>query len=167
MQRVPLTVLGARQTSSLIRGSCVLLLYLVIATPLAPALTTLLAVFDRSHHVAVQQTEKGLQVVLRHGCLTWPMHRHGMLARALTVLARRTTAPQSDHVIQFGAMDSSQQAPALAIEPTSNSPEPGGNVVCEFAFHAADVTAGFATFPRPPPAPSGLLLTVRSTVLVI
>ena len=72
-----------RRVPTLVRvgGSGLLLLYLLMATPLAPALTALLAMGDPSHHVAVQQTARGIRVVLRHDCLHSPTHRHGVVAR--------------------------------------------------------------------------------------
>ncbi len=167
MQSVRPTVPRARQTSSLVGGCCLLFLYFVTATPLAPVLYTLLAELDRSHHVAIHQTTQGLQVVLQHGGLNTATHHHGMVARALTVFARHTTARQSDHVIQFGAMDAAQRTSVLAIEPASNSPDPEGNVAGYPVVHAAAVTWELAASPRPPPVQCGLLLTVRSTVLRI
>lgn len=167
MQTVRPTVPCARQTSSLVGGCCLLFLYFVAATPLAPVLITLMAGLDRSHHVAIQQTTQGLQVILRHGCRNSPSHHHGMVARALTVFAQRTTAQQSDHVIQFGALDIAQQAPALEIGPASNLPDPDGNVAGYSVFHAAAVTLQVAASPRSPPVPTGLLFAVRSTVLLI
>ena len=155
-----------RQTSGLVSGSCLLLLYLVTATPLAPVAIALLAGMDRSHHVALRQTTQGRQVVLRHDCPTSPSPRHGMLARALTVFAQEAAAPQSDHVIQVGAMDTAQQAPALEIEPASNS-DPDASIEGDSELHAPGMTFEIAAFPRPPPVPSGLLLTIRSTVFLI
>ncbi len=143
------------------------LLYLVTATPLLPALTALLALSDRSHLVTFQPTAHGIEVVLRHDSLHPPSHPHGLIARSLAVFAQRTIAPQTDHVIQFGATDAAQQASVLAIEPTSSLRDLNASFVGDSAFPQAGVTLELAAFPRPPPVPSGLLLTVRSNVLVI
>lgn len=147
--------------------SCLLLLYLVTATPIAPLTVALLARLDRDHHVALQHSAQGLQVALQHGCLDSPAHRHGLVAQALTVFAQRTASPQSDHIIQFASADVVQQTPALSIESACDSPAPNEDRVADFLFHLPDVTLGCAAFPRPPPVPSGLLLTIRSTVFLI
>lgn len=143
------------------------LLYLVTATPLLPALTALLALSERSHLVTLQPTAHGIEVVLRHDGRHSPSHRHGLITRSLAVFAQRTIAPQTDHVIQFGATDTAQQTPVLAIEPTSSLRDLHANLVGDSAFPTASVTLELAAFPRPPPVPSGRLLTVRSNVLVI
>ncbi|MEK7678106.1 MAG: hypothetical protein AAB676_19930, partial [Verrucomicrobiota bacterium] len=137
------------------------------ATPLAPALTALLALADRSHPVAVQQTARGIQVVLRHNFFNSPTHRHGMVARALTMIAERPVGSQPDHVIQFAASATSEQASALAIEPAPGAPAPGLFPSYDFLTCPARPTAVPAAHPRPPPGTSGLLLSLRSTVLVI
>jgi hypothetical protein len=144
-----------------------LLLYLFTATPLAPVMFSLLAEADRSHHVAIQQTSQGLQVVLRHDRSGSASHRHGMVARALTVFAQRTAGAQSDHVIQFGSTDTVRRAPAVVAE---SAPEPSvsdTDVACEFLAHSFDGTFEAAAIPRPPPVRHGLLLTVLSVVLLI
>jgi len=117
--------------------------------------------------VAIRQTARGLQVVLRHECANSPAHRHGIVARTLTLFAQRTTAPESDHIIQFSATDSAPQAPALPVEQTAQSPAPDVFLQCEVRFLASRLTAILSGFPRPPPAASGLLLTVRSTVILV
>lgn len=167
MQHNRPTPLRRPQSWRLPGGSCLLLLYLAAATPLAPALTALLAATDRDHHVAIQQTEHGLQVVLRHECSNLPSHQHGMVARVLTLFAQRTTPAQPDHVIQFGATDTVRETSSIATEPES----------CSVAFDAFPASQApprvsrlnrfSAAFPRPPPAANALLLTVRSTVLIV
>src|SRR6185436_10784128 len=95
-------------------ASCLVLLYLLAGTPLTLAVTTLLATSDRSHHVAVQATAEGIQLVLRHDCVNSPTHRHGIVARTLTLMAQRPVEGQPDHVIAFAASAASHQAAAPA-----------------------------------------------------
>lgn len=167
MQNIRPTVPRNRRSPGLVGVSCLLLLYLVSATSLAPVVVALLAGMDRSHHVAVQQTSKGLQVLLQHGCVDSVAHRHGLLAQALTAFAQRAASPQSDHVIQFASTDVAQQTSALAIESACDSPATNEDGAANLLFHASDLTFGCVAFPRPPPIESELLLTVRSTVLLI
>jgi len=167
MQNIRPTVPRNRQSPGLVGVSCLLLLYLVTATSLAPVAVTLLAGTDRSHHVAIQQTSKGLQVVLRHGCVDPAAHRHGLLAQALTAFAQRAASPQSDHVIQFASTDVLQQTSALVIESACDSPATNEEGAAILLFQPSDSTFGCVAFPRPPPVASELLLTVRSTVLLI
>ena len=167
MHRERPTILRHLPTLRLVGGSFLVLLGLVTATPLAPALTALLALADRSHPVAVQQTARGIQVVLRHNFFNSPTHRHGMVARALTMIAERPVGSQPDHVIQFAASATSEQASALAIEPAPGAPAPGLFPSYDFLTCPARPTAVPAAHPRPPPGTSGLLLSLRSTVLVI
>jgi hypothetical protein len=157
----------ARQTPGLVAVSCLLLLYLATATPIAPLAVALLARLERGHQVALQHTAQGLRVVLRHGCLDSPAHRHGLVAQALTALAQRTASPQSDHIIQFASADVVQQTPAVSMESASDSPATNEEGAADLLFHASDLTFGCVAFPRPPPVASELLLTIRSTVLLI
>ena len=167
MPRNPPTLLRTPQPRLRLCAISLALLYLVIATPLLPLLTALLALSDRSHLVILQPTTQGIQVVLRHDGLHSPSHRHGLIARSLAVFAQRTIAPQTDHVIQFGAMDTAHQTPVLTIEPTSSLRDCPGKLNGDSAFPKGSMTLELAAFPRPPPVPSGRLLTVRSNVLVI
>jgi hypothetical protein len=167
MQRMGPTNHGTRRFPGPLGGGGLLLLYLFTATPLAPVVFSLFAGLDRSHHVAIQRTSIGLQVLLRHGCADLSSHRHGMLARALTVFAQRAAAPQSDHVIQFGSTDTVQQTPAFKIERALNLPDSQGISPNDSAFSLGDQTFVAAAAPRPPPANIGLILLLRSTVLLI
>jgi hypothetical protein len=167
MQNIRPTVPRTRRIAGLGGVNCLLLLYLITATPLAPVAVALLAEMDRSHEVTLQNTAQGLQIVLKHGCLKSLAHRHGMVAQALTFFAQRPSTLQSDHVIQFSFTDVGQRTLALAIESTCDSPVLNEDGAADFLFHPPDVTFGDAAYPRPPPAASELLLTVRSTVLLI
>ena len=167
MHKVRPLVSVARPISGQIGGFCLLWLYLVFATPLAPVVFSLLAGLDRSHRVVLQQTSLGVQVVLRHDCSESPVHRHGMLARALTVFAHRTTAPQADHVIQFRSTETALQTPVLETAPAPILPDAEGMAGDASLLYLADTSFVPAVLSRPPPAGNGLLLLVRSTVLLI
>jgi hypothetical protein len=143
------------------------LVYLLSAMPLVPGLTALLATLDRSHHVAVQQTADGLQVVLRHDCVNAPAHRHGLVARALTLIAQRPAEGHPDHVIQFAASATSQPASTFTLAPATGEPASILFPPCEFLPCVARPAARTAVRPRPPPDASGSLLSVRSIVLLI
>jgi hypothetical protein len=118
----------------------VMLLYLATATPLAPAVTVLLAEADCSHHVAVERSASGLQVVLRHDCPSPPTHRHTLIARALTAFARPASPSQPDHVIRFGTLDAARKTAPLALEPPPESPVLDGLPVCDAQPLASRVT---------------------------
>lgn len=151
------------KTFPVFTGSLVAALYLLTATPLAPALTALLALADRSHNVAIQQTTGGVTVVLRHDCANSPTHRHGVVARTLTLIAQRTSEAQPDHVIQFSASTTSipvSIAPPI-IDSVSNAP-----ALCDVTLCVSPAVT--QEIPRPPPpGASSSLLSTRSTVLLI
>ena len=148
-------------------GSCLVLLYLLTAIPLTPTLTALLAMADRSHQVAVQPTAHGIQVVLRHVCFNSPAHRHGLVARALTLFAQRPVEGRLDHVIQFAASPLSDQAPALILAPASDSPAPELLPPSGIQPRPSWLIAALMGPLRPPSDASGALVNVRSTVLLI
>ena len=143
------------------------MLYLLTLTPLPLALTALLASSDRSHHVGIQQAANGLQLVLRHDCATLGAHRHGVVARTLILFAQRTTSPPSDHVIQFGAANTLQQPSECILALTTPSPFLGAFVPSAPLLFPPRLTFAPVSLPRPPPVTSGLLLSLRSTALII
>ncbi len=147
-------------------GSGLLLAYL-LATPLAPALTALLASMDRSHHIAIQQTAHGIQVVLRHDCLNSPAHRHGLAARVLTFFAQRTTPAQPDHVLQFTLLDAVQESSKAAVEADSCASVIEAFPLLEVSTRSFLLKLISIVFSRPSPAVSGSLLGLRSTVLLL
>jgi len=156
------------QTFRPLGGGCLVLLYLLSVTPFTLALTALLATSDRSHHVAIQQTAIGLQLVLRHDCVNLGTHRHGMIARALTLFAQRTTtSSQSDHVIQFRVVDTMQQPSEPIIASALELQLLAALIPCDAGLCAPEMTFSLVNLPRPPPVTSGLLLILRSTVLVV
>ena len=148
-------------------ASCLMVLYLLAGTPLTLAVTTLLATADRSHHVAVQPTAEGIQLVLRHDCVNSSTHRHGIVARTLTLIAQGPVEGQPDHVIEFAASAVLHQAAAPAIAPAPDSSATGLSSPCELCPCPAPLTSVPATHPRPPADASARLLSLRSTVLLI
>jgi hypothetical protein len=148
-------------------GTGLLLLYLATATPMAAALTALLAAADADHCVAIRQTARGLQVVLRHACPNSPAHRHGMVARVLTLFAQRTTPAQMDHIILFGATDTVRESPPASVEPGSCAALLDAFTSGETRTYVARLHRCPATFPRPPPVQDGVLLHLRSIVLLV
>jgi hypothetical protein len=163
MHRGALTAFRFSTTFRLVSGSLVLALYLLTATPLAPALTALLALADRGHHLAMQQTSGGIAVVLRHDCFNSPTHRHAFIARTLTLLAQPTSASQPDHVIQFGASAMSAET-AIALVAVESAPEilASGDLLPRSASKTVS-----SQHCHPPPGASGWLWNVRSPVLLI
>ena len=144
-----------------------MLLCWLTGTPLVPGLTTLLAMADRNHHVAVQLAAEGIQLVLCRDCVNSPSHRHGIIAQALALIAERPAEGHPDHVIQFAASSVSQRASAPAIAPAPDSPAPEFFPPFDLRPCAAPLTSVPAAHPRPPPDASGLLSSLRSTVLLI
>lgn len=145
---------------------CALLLYAAAATPLAPAFTALVASLDSSHHVALRCDAHGARVVLHHECADAPIHVHGAVARVLTFFAQRSTDGDPDHSIQFNNSDNTARMQPLRIAPSCDGEQPAAPAEpislqsrLSFFSHCLE--------PRPPPDVSGLLLSVRSTVLLI
>jgi hypothetical protein len=147
-------------------GCCALLVYAAAATPLAPALTAFIASLDPSHHVALRCDAHGARVVLHHECANSPTHVHGAVARVLTFFAQRSTEGDPDHRIQFNNSDNTARMQSLRIAPSCD-----GELVTAPA-EPLSLQSQLPRFsqclePRPPPGVSGLLLSVRSTVLLI
>lgn len=142
------------------------MLYLVAATSLAPALTTLLAAADRGHQVVIGQTADGVQVVLRHDCFHSPTERHGFIARVLTLVAR-PPAVGLDHVIQFTTSAQSEQASAAVITPVTHATASEFFLPADLHTHLTRLTAASAVETGHPPGAGSSLLNVRSIVLLI
>jgi hypothetical protein len=150
-----------------VTASGLLGLFLLIAMPLGPVLTVLLGMADRSHHVAIQRADGGIQVVLRHDCANSPTHRHGLVARALTLIARRPVQSQPDHVIQFLAGPTLDNEPPLISLPSADETGPQLFPACTDLPHLACLSATLATQPRPPPGTGGMWSNIRSVVLLL
>ena len=148
-------------------GGWLICLYVFSATPAAPAFVALLGSADRNHRVALQQTADGIQLVLRHECANSPTHRHGLVARALTLLAQRPVAGKPDHVIQFATSTTALQAATVAtISPTSDATSVlvlSRDLVRDCGW----LRGALLTAPRPPPEKNSLLLILDSTLLLI
>ena len=167
MKRTETSTPRDSQTMRLRAGCCLLLLFVLTSTPLAPVFTGFLGALDPNHHVLIQQTPHGLQVVLRHDCFNLPAHHHGLIARALTAFAPPPTARNPDHVIQFGVTESVQRTPVMAAT-TANQAQVVNGFPVSVAWLAAPRLASLPTaFPRPPPFESELALTLCSTVLIL
>jgi len=154
-------------TFRLVEGSCMVLLYLLTATPLSPLLMMLLAMTDSSHHAVIGQTSSGTQVVLRHDCYHSPTHRHGIVARAITLVAQRPAEGNPDHVIQFADSPISEQLSTLAVTPVSDSSAHNFHLLSNLLSPQAFLIVEPAVLPRPPTAANSLLTSIRSTVLRI
>ena len=88
----------------LIAGWGALFLFVGVSSPLGLGLAALGGSLDRSHRLSVQGDGSGLQLVLQHNrCCA--AHRHGVVARTLTLFAKPASATNPDHVIQFSAPD--------------------------------------------------------------
>lgn len=149
----------------LVAGWCALLLYGGASLPLGIELAAALGVLDRSHHVIVKAQAGGLQVVLHHE-RRGIAHRHGPVARVLTLFAEPTRANQPDHVLQFGAPDCFARQTQLAAQSLGSSKllaviAPTG------VLRLGDVCPRFSASTRPPVDFGGPPLHLRSTVLLI
>jgi len=145
---------------------CVLLIYVVVATPLAPAFTALVASLDFSHAVAIRCDAHGARVVLHHAGANAPTHVHGAVARALTFFAQRSSDGDPDHSIQFNNSNATTRLSALRVAPSCDDEVKAASVQPRFLPSRAACYSQCLQ-PRPPPGVSGLLLSVRSTVLLI
>lgn len=161
------TMLTSLSAARRTRASLLMLLYLLALTPVTAELTALIGATDRSHHVTVQQTDTGIQVVLQHDCLSRTMHQHGLVARALTLIAQRPAAGHPDHVIQF-AYGIGVQANATILLAL----ERGATLASVLSLHGSFTES--SPFHTLRSVPSGLsvgaapfLLSLRSTVLLI
>jgi hypothetical protein len=162
----------ARRKGTLLPALCggsLLLLYLFTATPLAPLLTVALAETDPNHRVTLRRGAGILQVVLRHDCPVPGAHHHGLIARALTALAQPASPAQPDHVIQFENLAASLEGATLAMEPvpelTASDAPPAVEIRPTEPEPSVDLSPAVAA--RPPPAPGGRLLSLRSILLLI
>ena len=153
------------RASRLIAGGFALLLYAGAFSPLGLGVAALAGSFDRSHHLSIHGGAQGMQLVLQHGRNCTGYH-HGVVARALTIFARPTSATNPDHVIQFSAPDSFSRKAHLATPSSTAFAQP------DFALVETSRTppreAFLSSVPtHPPPCASGQLLCLRSTLLLI
>ncbi len=167
MHRHGLTFLRHLPVWRRVGGLGLLSAFLFNATPLPAAVTALVALADKTHHAAVQQTARGVQVVLRHDCFISPVHRHGLVAQALTLIAQKPTKAQPDHLIQFAFGDQSARTTPLAFLPLAPPAAPAFFAPCDPLPASFDLKSGPQVQSGPPPPPGGWLLSLRCTVLLI
>lgn len=161
------TLLNSLSAAKRAGASLLLLLYLFALTPVSAEFTALIGATDRSHHVTVEQTATGIQVVLRHGCAPRMMHQHGLVARALTLLAQQPAAGHPDHVIQFacGAGIQAKAASWTEFEPDALAASLLSAQGCFLEPPRFHTPRTFSHGPLFEAAP--FLLGLRSTVLLI
>ena len=104
----------------LVAGWCVLLLYLGASSPLGLGVAALAGSFDHTHQLRVSAGKCGLRLTLHHAfsCAT---HRHGAIARTLTLFARPACGTDPDHVLQFRLADSASTTAQLALPQSAPS----------------------------------------------
>ncbi len=139
-----------------------LLLALAALSPAGPAFTTLLAQFDRSHHIGVAADANGVRVVLRHDLHCLAAHHHGMIARTLTLFAQPTSHAQTDHVLQFQST-SAVSAPKQLTASINAGPLTALNAT----LTQPDFAPRYISSPRAAPADPAGFVGLRSTVLLI
>lgn len=147
-----------------------LALYLVLATPFAPALTALAAALDVDHHVQIALGTGGPRVILHHERANAPQHHHGPIARALGLLAERSSGGHPDHVIQFtsGGFTEAAMSAALTGQPESYRLAPPAPDAPSLAITSAPMALAGCKPPAPPERPPGAaLVATRTTVLLI
>ncbi len=142
-----------------------LLLYVLALSPVGLVLLGILGTLDADHRAVLQSDADGIRLVLRHegGCAR---HQHHAVARVLTLFAAESSAPHSDHVLQFSAGNGLLRAAQTALTaPRETIATP---------LHVASgepsvvIPASPLTVPLyPPPDAVGPRRSLRSTVLLI
>jgi hypothetical protein len=153
-------------------AACLLALIYVTALPgLLPVAFAALAAAEGSHGIDLRTRGAETCVVLTHrlGCAVGhdATHRHGVLARVLTVTATREGS-DPDHVVHFvsGQVATAEKRPSL-LEPERGNeiPAPSLDVTTEVAAPRREAApVAHCGAPRRPPAQ---LAALRSTLLVI
>jgi len=93
-------------------------------------------------------------------------HRHGTVARALTMFAQPASSTNPDHVLQFSSATGFPHDSQLVV-PTASQLEPTPVSFADpFSFTAAKPIQ-FRLSPPPPPGDDGTVLLLCSTVLLI
>jgi hypothetical protein len=158
----------SHSTLRLLVGWCALLFYVGAAAPVAPLLTAIVASFDQDHHAVFQCGSSGVQVVLQHDGGGKQPHRHGLIARSLTLLlAKQDGVPQPDHVLQFRSID-------VSTRPAQEMALPSLRLVAQATLSSGGEWQPVTPLPvrgcffaLAPPDANGPLLNVRSTVFLI
>lgn len=163
----------------IVRQAVALVLLLAFAanyTALLPALLAAGAWLDNDHAVSLVASGDHLEVVLSHHdgqahadappSDAQPEHRHGWTTRTLLSLADAPAAGDADHVVQFalgGQLATEHFSAALPVATPTGA-------LCPPTAQLVTLTTRPAISPavaaRPPPV-SQLLLSLRTTVLVV
>lgn len=86
-----------------------LLVWLVGATPVLPAMAALAADLDGQHEVLLMRTESGMSVVLHHGTGNQaPDHRHSVVSDFLSMVGSEG-GMGPDHVLMFSEGEASRE----------------------------------------------------------
>jgi len=146
-------------------GWTVLALYLVIYSSAGLGLAALMGSFDEHHQIQVRPGKSGLALVLHHGH-SCDGHRHGLIAHTLTWFAQPPSPSDPDHVIQFGAADTSSSNAKLAL-PSPQGTERPAAVVTAIDWFSFSLIAQRLANSHPPPDRCETVRSLRSTVLLI
>lgn len=157
-------------------ASFLLLVFAANYTALLPALLAAGAWLDTDHAVSLVASGGQMEVVLSHHnghthadaspSAAQPEHRHGWTTRMLVSLAEAPAAGDADHVVQFAL---GGQVATEHLSTTLPVSTPTG-ALCPPTTQLVTLTTRPAISPavaaRPPPV-SQLLLSLRTTVLVV
>lgn len=159
------TLFTHRKAIRLIAGWCGLLLYVGVFSPVGVGLAELVGKFDPNHQALVQVGARGAKLVLHHE-QPCPTHRHGLIARTLTLFAAPTRPGLPDHVLQFGAAEIISGKELRSATPPIQLDQP---CFATRELRAASQCENFLSgMPTHPPSPQrGQLLGLRSTLLLI
>jgi hypothetical protein len=148
-----------------IAGWCGLLLYVGALSPVGVGLAEVIGTLDPNHEARIQMSADGAKVVLHHDAQC-TSHRHGLLARTLTLFTATDRANEPDHVLQFSAAEIISGKPLPSAAPPIQLAH-----VCLLNGGLMAVTPGAhfpSSFPSHPSSGfSGRLLCLRSMLLLI
>lgn len=148
-----------------------MLVYLLATLPVASAVATLVALADRSHRVEVRSDAGSVTLVLHHEGWSSAQHLHGVMVKAITLLALQPVPAHPDHILAFAKQVTSEQVVASSSLNTVEHGQPGEHhFAVDSARSAFSLEAlAYAVYARPPSADGvyGLLLSLRTTVLII
>ena len=80
---------------------CLVLFYLCVSSPFSVPVTVALGALDRGHQVLLGAGREGAPLVVLHHARSCPEHQHGILARTLTVFAKKHSTADADHVLEL------------------------------------------------------------------
>ena len=142
-----------------------MLLYVGGFSPLGLGGAFLLGALDADHQVVLRTGAENVRVVLHHrgNCA---QHQHGPVARALTIFAQPTSPTDPDHVLQFSSATRATRESQLVVPPAKQSELVAVGVAEPVSVLAAKPIP-FIPTPLPPAGGDGILLCLRSTLLLI